>query len=77
MHPDEILRAGLPDRHRREQFLDVGGFQEILTDAQLRQVERVIADGVLDHLKFRLLGHRESYLSVRGESPGLRRRVFE
>ena len=59
---DEILRERLAHRHRRQQFLDAGGFQHLRIYAQPRQVIGVVAGGSFDQFQVGFVGHR--YLHV-------------
>ena len=65
---EEFLRPRFPDRHRRQQFLDVGGLEEFLGDAQLRQVERIVADRILDQFRFVVVLHESLLCGARPRS---------
>ena len=60
---DEILSERLAHRHRRQQFLDAGGFQHLRVYAQPRQVKGIVAGGGLDQFQVGFVGHR-AYLHV-------------
>ena len=55
---DEILRERLAHRHRRQQFLDAGGFQHLRVYPQPRQVKGIIAGGGLDQFQVGFVTHR-------------------